>query len=119
LLRSLRIVIDEGHQLGRSSTTNAIQMASLLEAERRWILTGTPTRSSSAEVTTTALRHLYQMLRFIRYLPLSAPDSEALWKKFIAQPMERKTSSGMAPTQPGSYPLLQILSKVDLPSSIS
>jgi hypothetical protein len=56
----LRIVIDEGHQLGRSSTTNAIQMASLLEAERRWILTGTPTRSSASEATTTALRHLYQ-----------------------------------------------------------
>jgi SNF2 family DNA or RNA helicase len=57
----LRVVIDEGHQLGRSSTTNAILLATLLEAERRWILTGTPTRSFSSEVTTTALRHLYQV----------------------------------------------------------
>jgi hypothetical protein len=60
-----------------------------------------------------------QMLRFIRYLPLAAPDSEALWKKLIARPMEHSLPSGLAPTRPGSYPLLQILSKVCLLKRLS
>jgi hypothetical protein len=49
-------------------------MATLLEAERRWILTGTPTRSFSSEVTTTALRHLYQVT-----LPSPLPPSSLQW----------------------------------------
>lgn len=36
-------------------------MASLLEAERRWILTGTPTKSYSNQVANAALRHLFQV----------------------------------------------------------
>lgn len=63
-----RIVIDEGHQLGRSSTTNTIQMATLLEAERRWILTGTPTKSYSHQVANAALRHLFQVLLLFHFL---------------------------------------------------
>lgn len=31
--------------MGKSSTTDAIAMASTLQAERRWVLTGTPSRA--------------------------------------------------------------------------
>jgi hypothetical protein len=42
----LRLVVDEGHTIGRGSGgSNASLMAASLSAERRWVLTGTPTPS--------------------------------------------------------------------------
>jgi hypothetical protein len=45
----LRIIVDEGHSLGASlGLTNKLAMAVQLTAQRRWVMTGTPTPATSA-----------------------------------------------------------------------
>eukprot|EP00775_Hariotina_reticulata_P009277 gene9277-9442_t len=45
----LRVLVDEGHSLGASlSLTNKLAMALRLAAERRWVMTGTPTPATAA-----------------------------------------------------------------------
>lgn len=45
----LRIIVDEGHSLGASlGLTNKLAMAVQLTAQRRWVMTGTPTPSTSS-----------------------------------------------------------------------
>ena len=45
----LRIIVDEGHSLGASlALTNKLAMAVELAAQRRWVMTGTPTPSTSS-----------------------------------------------------------------------
>jgi len=40
----LRVIVDEGHMLGNSlSMTSRLQVGCALKAERRWLMTGTPT----------------------------------------------------------------------------
>lgn len=42
----LRLVLDEGHLIGTSlGRTNKLDVATRLRAERRWVMTGTPTPS--------------------------------------------------------------------------
>ncbi|CAM9220404.1 unnamed protein product, partial [Choristocarpus tenellus] len=59
----LRIVLDEGHALGSSALTSCGDVARRLEAERRWVMTGTPTPTTSVD---TSLRHLHNLLGFLR-----------------------------------------------------
>lgn len=35
-----RVILDEGHSIGGSDTTNKHRMATKLLAERRWVMTG-------------------------------------------------------------------------------
>lgn len=45
----LRVLIDEGHSLGASlGLTNKLAMAVQLTAQRRWVMTGTPTPATAA-----------------------------------------------------------------------
>jgi len=45
----LRIIVDEGHSLGASlGITNKLSMAVKLTAQRRWVMTGTPTPSTAS-----------------------------------------------------------------------
>lgn len=121
-----RIIVDEGHQMGRPDCTSALQMSALLEGERRWILTGTPTPSLPTASVSTVLKHIFhvchnsgvsflyyllvatiqsdltlfshQMLRFLRHSPLSAPDGERLWRQCVSRPLEKhELPVGMAP----------------------
>ncbi|ETO72743.1 hypothetical protein F444_11243 [Phytophthora nicotianae P1976] len=39
----VRVIVDEGHKLGGQTPTNLMRMARTLFAERRWVMTGTPT----------------------------------------------------------------------------
>jgi SNF2-related domain len=43
----LRVVLDEGHVLGSANVTNRHKVVSALRAERRWVLTGTPTPATA------------------------------------------------------------------------
>ncbi|GMH87103.1 hypothetical protein TrST_g9992 [Triparma strigata] len=45
-----RIVVDEGHSMGRSGITNSIQFSSWIYARRRWIMSGTPTPASGSNL---------------------------------------------------------------------
>lgn len=59
----LRIIVDEGHALGKSAN-NLFQFASWLPAERLWAMTGTPTPQIS---TQNGLRNLFHMSNFLKH----------------------------------------------------
>ena len=67
-LRWLRLVVDEGHCLGGARESDLVDEAanafiSQIAAERRWVLSGTPTVGTSLR---GALRQLHNLLRFLR-----------------------------------------------------
>lgn len=62
-VRWLRVIVDEGHVLGKS-TNNLIQFASWLTSERHWGMTGTPTQQVA---TQTGLKNLYYLTNFLRH----------------------------------------------------
>jgi len=57
-----RLVIDEGHFLGKDQTNSTIQFATWVNAKNRWAMTGTPTKQSAAE-----LRQLRGLMRFLQH----------------------------------------------------
>ncbi len=63
-VRFLRIIMDEGHKLGSSRTTQLEyfpRVCASLKAERRWIMTGTPTPSTPY----SDVKYLHPLLQFI------------------------------------------------------
>ena len=66
-LRWLRLVVDEGHELGHNDAAgwsdSANQMISMLAAERRWVMSGTPVGAGGQ---TQQLVQLQRLLSFLR-----------------------------------------------------
>jgi hypothetical protein len=58
------------------------RMAQTLEAERRWAMTGTPTRQQNDG---TDLRSLRALCGFLRHEPFGARDGEDVWNKLVAK----------------------------------
>jgi SNF2 family DNA or RNA helicase len=81
----IRVIVDEGHKLGGQTPTNLMMMARLISAERRWVMTGTPTPNT---LQSADLRHMHGLLVFLRNLPYGHPDGKA-WNKAIARPFEQ------------------------------
>ena len=68
----LRIIVDEGHMLGNSlAMTNKLQMACALRADRRWLMTGTPTPGGP----NSDLAHLQPLLAFLHSKPYGSEAS--------------------------------------------
>ncbi|KAK9807648.1 hypothetical protein WJX72_005276 [[Myrmecia] bisecta] len=85
----LRIVLDEGHTLGANlAMTNRLQMACALRAERRWVLTGTPTPSTP----TSHVAHLQPLLAFLHLDPFGT--NRKAWEEAIQRPFEARQWSG-------------------------
>ncbi|CAM9313431.1 unnamed protein product [Hapterophycus canaliculatus] len=82
----LRMVLDEGHAMGTSALTSCGDMARRVEAERRWVMTGTPTPTTSADV---ALRNLSNLLTFLREGEYS-PD----WRRSVRGPFMANRPEG-------------------------
>lgn len=61
-VRFLRVIVDEGHKLSGGSLSSFVHACERLRAERRWVMTGTPTPST----VRCDVDHLYHLLRFIR-----------------------------------------------------
>lgn len=80
-----RIYLDEGHIIKNASTAVA-QACSLLEAESRWVLTGTPVQNS--------LNDLYSIVKFLRHDPW---NSFRFWKRVISDPYSRGDANGGLP----------------------
>ena len=59
----LRLIVDEGHVMGKNSS-NAIQFASWIAAQRRWAMTGTPTQQIA---TQNGLRNLFYLFNFLQH----------------------------------------------------
>ncbi|GAB5369373.1 hypothetical protein AAMO2058_001399100 [Amorphochlora amoebiformis] len=63
-IKFLRLVVDEGHSVGRSTRSDYVDFLNLIAARSRWVATGTPfTLSKPLE----DLRTLEQLFQFIRY----------------------------------------------------
>ncbi|CAN0058654.1 unnamed protein product, partial [Laminaria digitata] len=93
----LRMVLDEGHAMGTSALTSNGDVARRVEAERRWVMTGTPTPTTSADA---ALRNLSNLLSFLREREYS-PD----WRRNVRGPF-------MANRPEGRERLRRLLSEV-------
>ncbi|OWZ17619.1 hypothetical protein PHMEG_0008416 [Phytophthora megakarya] len=97
----LRVVVDEGHKLGGRAPTQLMQMSRLLCAERRWVMTGTPSPNT---LQSADLLYIHGLLAFLRSQPYGRPDGYA-WLKAIARPFERNEIIGF-------YRLQHLLSRI-------
>ena len=69
-VRWLRLVVDEGHELGtHEAGSEATRFIHEIAAERRWVLSGTPTTGDedSNKFTANALDQLQRLLLFLRH----------------------------------------------------
>ncbi|XP_067410765.1 helicase-like transcription factor isoform X3 [Emydura macquarii macquarii] len=82
-LKWLRVVLDEGHTI-RNPNAQQTKAALNLEAQRRWILTGTPIQNS--------LKDLWSLLSFLKLKPLT--DRE-WWHRTIQRPVMLGEQAGL------------------------
>ncbi|KAK9795946.1 hypothetical protein WJX73_001584 [Symbiochloris irregularis] len=81
----LRVILDEGHMLGASlSITNKLQMACALRAERRWVMTGTPTPNTPS----SHVAHLQPLLAFLGHQPFG--QQRRIFEELVQRPFEAK-----------------------------
>ncbi|KAL7548648.1 hypothetical protein ACHAWF_011915 [Thalassiosira exigua] len=69
-LRWLRIVVDEGHELGENEVgSNVTKFINDMAAERRWVMSGTPTTGDEdgPHFTAKSLDQLQRLLLFLRH----------------------------------------------------
>lgn len=83
----LRMVVDEGHSMGRARGNSSIGFASWVSSERRWAMTGTPTRQTTTQNGLVNILNLMQYLQhgfFSRQL-----GGGAVWQDLIARGWSR------------------------------
>ena len=86
----LRVVLDEGHVLGATlGQTSRKERINALQAERRWIITGTPTPDLAHQSTVS---HLYPLIQFLKIMPFATVKK--LWENFIRKPFEAGLPEG-------------------------
>jgi SNF2 family DNA or RNA helicase len=69
-LRWFRLIVDEGHELGTHEVGRGVtRLINELAAERRWVLSGTPTTGDedSEDFTSNGLDQLQRLLLFLRH----------------------------------------------------
>lgn len=78
-----RLVVDEGHSMGRGSSNSAISFASWIQAERKWAMTGTPTPNTAAS---SGLTNLLGLMRFLQHDFFSPRlEGDKVWKGSIVR----------------------------------
>ena len=103
----LRILLDEGHSLGSSlSVTNKLQMACRIKAERRWVMTGTPTPETVAQ----GAAHLLPLLKFLHEPQYGLQP--VIWQPCVQKPLE-------AGKIEGAHALVKSLSRLMIHASKS
>lgn len=81
-VRWLRLVVDEGHSMGKGQMNSTIQFASWISAERRWAMTGTPTKQTSSE-----LHQIKGLLTFLQHDFFGRQlDGSMWWRNGITKP---------------------------------
>lgn len=78
-----RVVLDEGHII-RNSSTQTFQLLNMLDAQRRWVLTGTPVQNS--------LQDLFSLTKFLRFAPF---DEQTIVNKHILRPLQQRDRKGL------------------------
>ena len=91
-----RVILDEAHVI-KNSTARQTKAVIALNAERRWVVTGTPIQNSSID--------LYPLMAFLRFQPFSI---KSYWQSLIQRPLENGNKTGLSRLQV-SVPLLLIL----------
>ena len=117
LLRWFRIVVDEGHELGQNPSGNDVtKLINQMGAERRWVMSGTPTTGDedSHDFTSKGLDQLQRLLLFLRHerfgtLPGSIDlnyyniddnrgnghqQAKSAWEKCVKNPFLKKQDEG-------------------------
>lgn len=83
----LRMIVDEGHSMGRGKENSAILFASWISAERRWAMTGTPTRQV---VSQSGLSSLLNLVHYLQHGFFSHRRGGAMvWQNMIARGWSR------------------------------
>jgi SNF2 family DNA or RNA helicase len=59
----LRLIVDEGHSMGKGKDNSSISFASWINAERRWAMTGTPTRQTMSHSGLSSILNLMSYLQ--------------------------------------------------------
>ena len=116
-LRWFRIIVDEGHELGENPTgSDVTKFINDMAAERRWVMSGTPTTGDedSVNFTSKGLDQLQRLLLFLRHEKYgSLPEEEngigndrkgrgssnkwqakTEWVKLVKKPFLRKEHDG-------------------------
>ena len=91
-----RVILDEAHVI-KNSTARQMKAVIALNAERRWVVTGTLIQNSSID--------LYPLMAFLRFQPFSI---KSYWQSLIQHPLENGNKTGLSLLQV-SVPLLLIL----------
>ena len=78
----LRMIVDEGHSMGRGSNS-AIRFASWITAERRWAMTGTPTRQTA---TQNGLSNIHGLMGYLQHDFFSSRrDGLTTWQNMVVR----------------------------------
>jgi len=78
----VRLVVDEGHSMGNDKSNSSIQFASWINAQRRWAMTGTPTKQNSGQM----IGQLKGLMRFLQHeFFTSRLEGDVHWKRNIAR----------------------------------
>ena len=80
-VRWLRLVVDEGHELGvHDAATSVTQFIHEIAAERRWVLSGTPTvgDEDDHDFSARALDQIQRLLVFLRHPEYGIPPSSSI-----------------------------------------
>ncbi|CAL8300964.1 unnamed protein product [Boreogadus saida] len=83
----LRVVLDEGHMI-RNPNTQMGRAVLQLQAQRRWILSGTPIQNS--------LKDLWMLLAFLRLKPFNIKE---WWNRIIQRPVSQGDRAGLSNLQ--------------------
>lgn len=77
----LRMVVDEGHSMGNDKTNSTIQFAAWVNAQRRWAMTGTPTKQNAVQIG-----QLRGLVRFLQHeFFTSRREGDMVWRRSIAR----------------------------------
>ncbi|KAL6657069.1 hypothetical protein ACP70R_004849 [Stipagrostis hirtigluma subsp. patula] len=93
-----RVILDEAHVI-KNSAARQTKAVIALNAERRWVVTGTPIQNSSFD--------LYPLMAFLRFQPFSI---KSYWQSLIQQPLEKGNKTGLSRLQEVLQSLLGVIS---------
>ena len=119
-VRWLRIVLDEGHVIWSPSITNRLDNLCLLQADRRWIMTGTPAPERAGTGLAEAAKTLLPLLKFIRDPQYGKDDG--VWKAAVLAPLAQGRTCGVERLRRSLRRLLARATKAclrDLPPCVS
>jgi SNF2-related domain/Helicase conserved C-terminal domain len=83
----LRMIVDEGHSMGRGKDNSHISFASWVSAERRWAMTGTPTRQT---MTQSGLSNVLNLMQYLNHDFFSRRHGgDVVWNQLIVRGWNR------------------------------